>query len=64
MRRAYAYSYAAAKPDVVVFLGDLLDEMVFSSPEELENSILRFREVFPTFDNATSVGSLPQNYNF
>ncbi|XP_074648729.1 metallophosphoesterase 1 homolog [Tubulanus polymorphus] len=46
MRRTFQSSISYVKPDVVVFLGDLLDEGSISSDQQYQIYVDRFRQVF------------------
>ncbi|CAD5218361.1 unnamed protein product [Bursaphelenchus okinawaensis] len=59
MKRAYSLAYDNYKPDVVIFLGDLIDEMIFATQNELEMAIDRFYNVFPQFDLNTTLIFIP-----
>jgi len=47
LRRTFSYAYNYAQPDVVVFLGDIMDEGHISSDEQFDADLSRFRSVFP-----------------
>ncbi|XP_055297864.1 metallophosphoesterase 1 homolog [Sitodiplosis mosellana] len=48
LRKTYARAYAYAKPDVVCFLGDLLDEGSIAAEPAYQRYLDRFKNVFKT----------------
>ncbi|KAK2152758.1 hypothetical protein LSH36_320g06040 [Paralvinella palmiformis] len=46
LQKTFSFVYSHAKPDVVVFLGDLLDEGSQADPEDYDSYVKRFRHVF------------------
>ncbi len=51
MKRTFQAAYHHHAPDVVVYLGDLLDEGSKASNEEYETYYDRFKDVFRTSDS-------------
>lgn len=62
--RSYYHAYSAVQPDQVIFLGDLIDEMVFATDEEIQDTFKRFRSVFPVYDSKTTVSLYYYNIVF
>lgn len=48
LRRTFARAYAYAKPDVICFLGDLLDEGSVAANEPYQRYLNRFKNLFKT----------------
>lgn len=48
LRKTFARAYAYAKPDVICFLGDLLDEGSVAADDQYQRYLNRFRNVFKT----------------
>ena len=46
LQKSFSIAFSHAKPDVVVFLGDLLDEGSQASPEDYQFYMKRFRHIF------------------
>ncbi|CAD5224888.1 unnamed protein product [Bursaphelenchus xylophilus] len=59
MSNAFTVAYKILQPDMVIFLGDLIDEMVFANDAEREWAINRFYEAFPQFDLNTTLIFIP-----
>lgn len=53
LRRTFARAYAYAKPDVICFLGDLLDEGSVAADEPYKRYLNRFKNVFKTSASVT-----------
>lgn len=48
LKNTFARAYAYAKPDVICFLGDLLDEGSIASDEAYKRYLYRFKSIFKT----------------
>ncbi|CAJ0580685.1 unnamed protein product, partial [Mesorhabditis spiculigera] len=48
LQKGYAYAYAHTKPELVLFLGDLLDEGLSASVLEYQLAATRFHQIFNT----------------
>ena len=46
IKKTFQRAYAHVSPDIVIFLGDLLDEGSNANPEEYDSYVQRFRKVF------------------
>lgn len=55
LRKTFGQAVSHAKPDVVCFLGDLLDEGSVASDDEYERYLKRFHRVFETSSNIKKI---------
>lgn len=55
LKQTFARAYAYTKPDVICFLGDLLDEGSVASDEAYQRYLKRFNRVFKTSANVQKI---------
>ena len=58
MQKSFSLAYGYARPDAVIFLGDLFDEGSRATDDEFKDYVDRFRKLFP-LPRSVKVAFLP-----